>query len=156
MKITWVTFNNRRKAFTVRVASRTLQYPYAKLEVRPSPADPVVRAEVDRELASEAFAYFLKSGRHGVVHVEQVLEYNQDPRHMRDLILYRLTIEAQKRLQASPLSRREIIRRLATSPAQFYRILDQTNYRKSIDQVVTLLHVLDCDVRLVVRPARAS
>ena len=155
MKIRVVEYNNRRKAFVVRVGARSLQYPYAKLEVRPSPADPVVRVEVDRELASEAFSYVLRSGREGTVHVEQVLEYNQDPRHLRDLLLYKLTVEARKRVHTSPLSRREIIRRMGTSPAQFYRLLDQTNYRKSVDQVLTLLQVLDCDVRFVVRAKSA-
>jgi hypothetical protein len=80
-----------------------------------------------------------------------VLEYNEDPGYMRDLMLYKLTLEAQKRVKASPLSKREIIRRLGTSATQFYRILDQTNYRKSIDQALQLLHVLDCEVELVVR-----
>ena len=74
---------------------------------------------------------------------------------MRDLLLYKLTLEAQKRVAKSPLSRREIIRRLGTSATQFYRLLDQTNYRKSIDRVLTLLHVLDCDVDLVVRTKSA-
>jgi hypothetical protein len=31
-----------------------------------------------------------------------------------------------------------------------YRLLDQTNYSKSVDQMVSLLNVLDCDVDLVV------
>jgi len=47
--------------------------------------------------------------------------------------------------------KREIIRRLGTSPAQLYRLLDTTNYRKSIDSVVELLQVLDCAVEFVVR-----
>ncbi len=132
--------------------SRTLSYPYVKVGSGPGVGDPVIRAEVDRELAREAFRFTLASGREGTVHVEQVLEYNQDPRYMRDLLLYKLTIEAQDRLAASALSRREVIRRLGTSATQFYRILDQTNYRKSIDQVLNLLHVLDCEVDLVVRP----
>jgi hypothetical protein len=89
------------------------------------------------------------------VHLEQVLEYNQDPGYLRDALLYRLTIEAQERVQASPLSKREIIRRLGTSATQFYRLLDQTNYRKTIDQLLSLLHVLDCDVDLIVRANRA-
>ena len=71
----------------------------------------------------------LRSGRTGTVHVEQVLEYNQDPTYLRDLLLYRLTLEAQKRVAESPLSKREIVRRLGTSAAQLYRLLDQTNYR---------------------------
>ncbi len=89
------------------------------------------------------------------MHLEQVLEYNQDPGYLRDALLYKLTLEAQDRVQASPLSKREIIRRLGASATQFYRLLDQTNYRKSIDQLLSLLHVLDCDVNLIVRAHRA-
>ena len=72
-----------------------------------------------------------------------------------ELLLYKLTIEAQKRVEESGLSKREITRRLGTSATQFYRILDQTNYRKSVDQVLNLLHVLECDVDLVVRAKSA-
>ena len=87
---------------------------------------------------------------------KQVLEYNQDPTYRRDLLLYRLTLEAQKRVAKSPLSKREIVRRLGTSAAQLlYRLLDQTNYRKSVDQLLALLQVLDCDVDLVVRTKTA-
>jgi predicted XRE-type DNA-binding protein len=89
------------------------------------------------------------------VHIEQVLEYNQDPGYMRDLLLYQLTIAAQKHLDESGLSKREIIRRLGTSAAQFYRLLDSTNYRKSVDKMLLLLHVLDCEVDLVVRTKSA-
>jgi len=99
--------------------------------------------------------YVLQSGREGTVHIEDVLEYNQDPDYLRDLLLYRLTLEAQKAVAATPLAGREIIRRLGTSPAQLYRLLDQTNYRKSVDQLVSLLQILDCDVQLVVRPKTA-
>jgi hypothetical protein len=115
----------------------------------------VVRASVDPELGREGVTYGLRSGVEGSVHVDQVLEYNQDPDHLRDLLLYKLTLEAQKRVAKSPLSRREIIRRLGTSATRFYRLLDHTNYRKSIDQVLVLLHVLDCEVDLVVRSKSA-
>ena len=50
----------------------------------------------------------------------------------------------------------EIIRRLGTSATQFYRLLDQTNYSKSIKQMVTLLAILDCEVDLVVRRKRSA
>jgi len=69
---------------------------------------------------------------------------------MRDLLLYKLTIEAQERVDSTPLSKRELARRLNTSLTQLYRLLDQTNYRKSVDQVLALLRVLDCDVDFVV------
>lgn len=155
MKIRKVVFNNRRRGFEISAGRRTLWYPYAKLHVRPASADVVAEADVDPELGREGFTYRLRSGKESAVHLDQVLEYNQDPAHMRDLLLYKLTLEAQKRLVASRLSRREIIRRLGTSATQFYRLLDQTNYRKSIDQVLVLLQVLDCEVDLVVRARTA-
>ena len=70
---------------------------------------------------------------------------------MRDLLLYKLTLIAQQQVDGSPLSKRELIRRLGTSPAPFYRLLDQTNYKKSLDQLMALLHILDCEVDLVVK-----
>jgi predicted XRE-type DNA-binding protein len=107
------------------------------------------------QVGREAFTYVLASGRSGTVHGEQVLEYNQDPRYLRNLRLYKLTIEAQRRIAASALSKREIVRRLGTSAAQLYRLLDQTNYRKSVDQLVALLQVLDCEIDVVVRAKTA-
>jgi hypothetical protein len=150
MKIKSARANNRRKAFEVRTHAKSLLFPYAKADPRPTADDPVEEVRVDKELGREAFVYVLQSGTEGTIHVDQVLEYNQDPGHLRDLLLYRLTLEAQKRVEESALPKREIIRRLRTSAAQFYRLLDQTNYRKSVDQVLNLLHVLDCDVDLVV------
>lgn len=143
--------NNRRHAFEVGTSRGSLAFPYAKADPTPSAADSVVEVAVDQELGREVFTYRLASGSEGSVHVEQVLEYNRDPSYMRDLLLYRLTIEAQKCLDASSLSKREIIRRLGTSPAQFYRLLDTTNYRKSMDKLLLLLQVIDCDVEFVVR-----
>src|SRR5881296_3096461 len=125
MKIRSVTYNNRRKAFEVRVGARRLTFPYAKSDPPPTTADPVDRVYVDNELAREAFTYELESGREGSVHVEQILEYNEDPSYVRDALLYKLTLQAQKHIDKSGLSRREIIRRLRTSPAQLYRLLDQ-------------------------------
>jgi hypothetical protein len=156
VKVRGVRINNRRRAFEVRTSSRRLLLPFAKVDPKPTASNPIVRAFIDKEIGSEGFSYVLLSGREGTVHVEQVLEYNKDPDHLRDQLLYNLTLEAQKRVGASPLSRREIIRRLGTSATQFYRLLDQTNYRKSVDQLVSLLQILDCDVKLVVRPKIVS
>lgn len=155
MKIRSVTHNNRKKVFEVRTSTKGLVFPFSEADPRPTIQDPIVQLLVDKEAGREAFTYALHSGRHGTVHVEQVLEYNQDPTYLRDLLLYRLTLEAQKRIAASPLSKREIVRRLGTSAAQLYRLLDQTNYRKSVDQVLALLQVLNCDVELTVRPRTA-
>lgn len=151
MKIRNVVANARRKVVELRAARRSFVYPFARLQPLPSVEDPIIDIRVDRELASEGFTYTLASGRHGTVHIEEVREYNKDPAYLRDRLLYALTLEAQKRIEKCPLSRREIIRRLGTSPAQLYRLLDQTNYGKSVDQLVSLLQALDCDVRLTVR-----
>jgi Cro/C1-type HTH DNA-binding domain len=151
MKIRSVKHNNRKRTFEIRTSSKALVFPFSKADPMPTMADPVTELFVDDELGREGFSYVLRSGRTGTVHGEQVLEYNQDPNYRRNLLLYKLTIEAQKRVAASPLSKREIMRRLGTSATQLYRLLDQTNDRKSIDQVLALLQVLNCDIDLVVR-----
>ncbi len=75
---------------------------------------------------------------------------------MRDLLLYNLTVQALKRLETTRVSKRETIRRLGTSPAQFYRLIDPTDYRKSVDKMLSLLQVLGCEVELVVRDRRSA
>ena len=152
MKIRRVIHNNQKREFQVTTFSRrTLSFPYAKTEPQPSSDNRVHDVYVDSELGKEAFTYILESGDEGSVHMDHILEYNQDPKHLGDLLLYQLTLEAQKEVEESPLSKREIIRRLGTSATQFYRLLDQTNYRKSIKQLVALLHVLGCEVGFSVK-----
>ena len=155
MKIRSVSFNDRKKSFEVKTHSKVFSYPYAKLETKPGKDNPVVRVFVDGDLGREAFTYLLESGEQGSVHMEQVLEYNQDPSFLRDMLVYKLTVDAQQQVAASLLSRREIIRRLGTSASQFYRLLDQTNYSKSVDQLLKLLSVLECEVDVVVRARSA-
>ena len=156
MKIRSVKPNNRRKLFEVTTSSgKRLVFPFARLDRQPTTEDPLAKVFIDKEVGSEAFTYALESGQEGTVHVEDVLEYNQDPGYVRDALVYRLTLEAQKRIAATSLAKREIIRRLGTSPTQLYRLLDQTNYRKSVDQMLRLFQVLGCDVDLVVRAKTA-
>jgi hypothetical protein len=151
MTIRQVAANNRRKAFEVRAKGQDLIYPYARLRLKPDPSNRIVDVYVDPELGREAFTYVLANGKEDSVHLDEVLEYNQDPDYLKDLLIYKLTLEAQERVAASALSKREIIRRLGTSASQFYRLLDQTNYSKSLGQLLALLHILDCDVDVVVR-----
>ena len=155
MKIRSVRHNNRKKTFEVRTSTKSLGFPFSTADPAPTIEDPVGEIFVDDEAGQEAFTYVLHSGRSGTIHIEQVLEYNRDPSYLRNLLLYRLTIEAQQRVAASPLSKREIMRRLGTSAAQLYRLLDQGNYRKSVDQVLALLQVLNCEIDLVVRTKTA-
>ena len=106
---------------------------------------------VDRELGDEAFTDVLASGDEGTVHRDHVLEDNQDPGYVRAVLLYRLTLAVHRRVEDGPLSKRELLRRLGTSATQFYRLLAQTHYKKSFGQLLSLLHVLDCDGDLVVK-----
>lgn len=127
--------------------------PYSKVGPAPSKSDPTKSVYVDEELGREGFTYILKSGAEGSVHIDSVLEYNEDPRYMRDLLLYNLTIEAQRCMKASPLSQREIMRRAGTSASQVTRLLDLGNRTKTVDKLVVLLGAMDCEVELTVRAA---
>jgi predicted XRE-type DNA-binding protein len=151
VKIKKVTHNNRRRAFEVTTHRGSFVYPYARLDVTPTSHNVIKDVHVDPELDNEAFTYVLEAGQEGTVHIDHVLDYNQDPTYLRDMLVYRLTLEAQKHVDRSALSKREIIRRLGTSASQFYRLLDQTNYKKSIGQLLALLDILDCDVDLTVK-----
>jgi len=149
MKITKVVINNKKRAFDVHTRGRSFVFPYAVARPAPTRENRVVAARVDVEMDREGFVYVLESGAEGAVHIDHVLDYNSDPNYMADMLLYKLTLRAQVAVKESALSTRELIRRLGTSPAQFYRLLDQTNYRKSMHQLVALLHVLGCQVDIV-------
>jgi hypothetical protein len=151
LKILGVAANNHRRAFEIRTRGGTYTFPYAWTDPTPGPDDRIVEARVDEELGSEAVYYRLESGGEGAVHVDSVLEYNQDPTELADLLLYRLTVEAQEQVERSGLPTREIARRLETSPTQLYRLLDATNYGKSLRQMLALLYALGCDVDFTVK-----
>lgn len=157
MKLRGVRVNNHKRQIELETRSgKVFPVPFAKLEPRPTPTDRVAEAYVDRELGSEGISYRLESGADGSVHVDHALEYNRDPGYLADLLIHKLTVEAGKRVQASGLSRRELARRLGTSVAQLYRLLDPANTRKSFAQLVALLEVLDCEVQVTVRPRTAA
>ena len=160
MKILSVAANNRKHVFEVQTRRQMLVFPYAKADPSPSPSDRVAEVFVDPELDREGFTYRLGSGDEGSIHVDAVLEYNEDPSYMAELTLYRLTQEAKSRFETSGLSAREVSRWLGTSPTQLYRLLDPTNYSKSVRQLISLLYVLGCEVDVEVkerpRPRLAS
>lgn len=156
MKIQRVTANNRKRQFEIRAGRHGYGFPYALADPKPGGADRIVSLHVDPELGREGFTYVLESGREGSVHMDAVLEYNKDPGYLADLILYRLTLEAEKRFEASPIGARELARRLGTSPTQLYRLLDTTNDRKSMRQMLSLLYLLGCEVDVEVRERKKS
>jgi len=157
MKIRSVKSNNRKNEFSIVCYSGAeYSFPYSEAEPKPTADDRIENVSVDKELGKEAFTYFLESGKEGTVHLEQVLEYHEDPKYMADLLTYKLSLEAQRCIEHSDLSRRQMAKRLKTSVPQLYRLLDPSNSRKSMTQLVALLHILDCDVDLVVKKRPAA
>lgn len=156
MKIIDVKPNYRMKVFEVLTPKGKYSFPFAKLTAQPTSSDRVRAAYPEPEAGGEAFTYKLDSGTEDTVHLDVVLEYNQDPDLLNELLLYRLTSELRDAVEASGLSKREMIRRLRTSPSQFYRLLDPTYYGKSVGQMAALFMLLGLEVDLVVRPAEAS
>lgn len=155
MRVESVKANNHRRVFELVMAGKEYPFPFVKADPVPTPADPIISMRIDHEAAFEGFIYTLASGAEGFVHGEQALDYNQDPDYVRDTLLFKLTVEAVRQIDRSQLSKREIIRRLGTSPAQFYRLTDTTNYTKTIDSMLALLNVLDCEVELIVKDMTA-
>jgi predicted XRE-type DNA-binding protein len=157
VKIRDIIINNRKAQLELVVrAGKVYPFPYAKLSPRPSSKDRIREAVIDKELGREAVTYILESGAEGTIHIDSALEYNQDPSYLAELLNHKLTVEARSRLEKSGLSRREVARRLSTSVPQLYRLLDPSYSRKSLNQLVALLHVLDCEVEVVVRPKDAA
>ena len=151
MKVRMVSINNRRKEFSVGTYSGSAYtFPYAEADPTPDSGNRIKEVFVDKELGNEAITYVLNSGDEGSIHIEQILEYNEDPRYMAELLTYKLTLEALQGMENSGLSRRQIAKRLKTSVPQLYRLLDPANTSKSMNQLVTLLHVLNCKVDLVI------
>jgi len=104
MKILRVEANNRKHVFEVRTSRESLTFPYEKANPAPSSTDRITKVFVDTELGREAFTYSLASGAEGSVHIDSVLEYNEDPSYMAELTMYQLTQEARARFERSQLS----------------------------------------------------
>ena len=156
MKIRTVTANNRKKAFEVSTSAGRYPFPYALLRIPPGTDNRIAEVYPDEELGSEAFTYRLADGREDTIHLDAGLEYNRDPSYLSDLLLHKLTLEAQRAVESSDLSKRELIRALGTSASQFYRLLDPTNHTKSVGQMLALLHLLGREVDVVVGPSRKA
>jgi len=153
MKINAVALDTRRRGFTIESGERRFFYAFTACSPAPEHGHDIRRVFVDPELGGEAFTYELENGRQGSVHLDAVREVNHEPEYMADLLLYKLSLAARQALEGSGRKIRDVSRALGTSPAQLYRLIDQTNYQKSFRQLVTLLEYLGCDVELHVVPS---
>jgi len=153
MKVRSVRADARRRCFEVATARGKFEFPWTELDVVPSAADPVVEVTPDPELGNEGFLYRLASGAEDEVLLDQVLYFNREPETMRKDLLYHLTCDARDRLAASGRAKRSVARQMGTSLAQIARLLDTTNYRKSLDEMVRLLGALGSRVEVTVAVA---
>jgi hypothetical protein len=156
MKIKRVSCNNYRKCFEVETAKGVFTFPFVKAEVAPTMKDKVKEVLVDKELGSEWISYRLESGKGGAIPLDAFLDYNRDPEYLSKMFLHRLTVDAVEKLKTSSVPRRELARRLHTSPAQLYRLLDTANQSKTIDQMIKLLAVLGYEVDYKVIPEKTK
>lgn len=151
-----VKANNRQACFQIKTRRGEFSFPFIKLRLVPSSTNRITDVYVDREAGKQAITYVLQSGDEDTVHLDDFLHYNRDPDYVRDLTLYNLTVRAVDLVKRSKLPKRELARKLKTSPAQVYRLLDPTNYTKTIDQMVRLLACLDCTVDVRVSESKDS
>lgn len=150
MRIKSVSVNNRSRSFSVVSDKGVYDYPYSKLSLKPSKKDPITKVYVDRELGSRGYTYVLKSSKEDSIMLDQVLEYNKEPEYMLNMIRYKLSVLAEKLAGKNGVRKREISRRMKTSPGQLYRLLKPENNSKTIDQLIKLFAALDCRVKIQV------
>jgi hypothetical protein len=146
MRIKRVFPHEKKRAFIVQVGSKSYEVPFTSFRVAPSRADPLVSVAVDRELGGMGFTFRLASKREGTMLLEQVLDMHRDPEVARKRALYDLTCLAQDTVRRVKTSKRAIARRLGCTPTHLYRLLDQTFYGKTVDQMIKLLSILGVEL----------
>jgi len=92
MKILSVTNNTGRRELQVKTRCGVYPFPYSRLVPKPSRANPIIDEYVDREIGGEGFTYTLLSGGEATVHIDPVLDFNEDPAYLTDALLYKLTV----------------------------------------------------------------
>lgn len=146
MKIKRVLAHEKKKAFIVQAGAKSYEVPFSAFSIAPTKRDPLISVSVDAELGGMGFTFRLRSGKEETMLLEQVLDMHHDPEVARKRTLYELTCLAQDTTRRSKLTKRAIARRLACTPTHLYRLLDQTFYGKTIDQMVKLLSVLGVEL----------
>lgn len=154
MKIKNVSANNHKKCFEIETAKGKLSLPFSKAGLAPTLKNPISDLFVDKELANQGITYKLASGAENSIPLDAFLDYNADPDYLAKQLLHQLTLDVLDKSKTAKVSRRELARRLSTSPAQLYRLLDPANYSKTLDQMVKLLSVLGYEVEYKIVPGR--
>ena len=143
----------KRQVELTDTRGQTLRLPFGRMDPRPRRAADIEAIGFDRAIGRHGVVYRLANGREGAVLWDHCLDYNADPAYVEQALLRQLTREARASFRASGLAKRDVARRLATSPTQLYRLLDLGQTKKSVGQMVALLHVLGRRAEIVIRAA---
>lgn len=135
MKIEEVKINTVLNHIEV-LASRLMIFPLSKLKKPFSSYKNISEFFIDEELGCEAVTLISKTGEEESIHLDSFLEINSDPEYFRNLFLYELTSDLVKVFDSDGLVKKHVAAKLDTSMAQLYRVLDTTNYSKTLDQVI--------------------
>lgn len=149
MKVSEARIDLRKKELVIKAGRRTYRYPFGLV----SADDPVTAVEADAETGNEAITCCLASGATRTIHLDDIRAHLGDAAFLREQLLYQMTLKAQQQIREKRLAKRAICRMLGTSPAQVYRLLDQTCYTKTVDQMLRLLQALGCTVTLQIGQA---
>lgn len=125
-----------------------LNLPFGKLMTPPSKENPIESVWIEPEMAELGVSYKLKNGQVDSVPLEAFLDFNKDPEFIREMELHRLSLLALKAVKKSGISKNELCRMMNTSMSQLLRLLDPTNYSKSLDQMVKLFTLLGHEVKI--------
>ncbi len=156
LKIRGVSFDNKKRCFYILSAKGNLPLPYSKLRLVPTRTNKIKKAYADPECGLHAFTYILESGEEDTVPFDAVLEYNKDPEYVGDMLLYKLTCQAQDIIEKNKVNKREVMRRMKIFPSQFYRLINQAFYGKTIDQMLKLLWALDATIEVKVNNKKVA
>jgi len=104
-------------------------------------------------LSNEGFTYLLQNGKEDTIHIDAVLDYNEDPDFMKEIRLHKMTVKAIELFKKKKITKAELRRRMDCSKVQLDRLLDTAFYGKTTDQMIKLLKALDCEVEILFKKA---
>ena len=153
VKIRRVAINRRKKTFDVDLGRSRYSIAFARLDPRPTADDPVEEANIDPRSRARGSCTGSRRGPRALCsRIKSSVK--QKIRYLRRILLHRVTVEARDRLTASGICKRGGGPEAGRLSRPALPAARRPNQRKSVDQMLRLLQVLDCGVDLVVRSRR--
>ena len=106
VKIKRVLGNNRKRAFLLDTSKGHYEFPYSQLKLKPSKRDPLAHVAPDGNFGNQAFSYQLRSGAADTVHIDHVLRYAEDTDYLREELVFKLTVEANRLMEKRRLTKK--------------------------------------------------